>query len=137
MNPTETQEPAGDIAYDYREHMVQKITPNRYPYKFEIIGDREYLLPIQYDQGRAWIDSNNGYALKGVQFMRRPCYVLQMTQLDTNYIYSKRVIYIDRESFRCSFSASYDQEGRLYRSRTYFPVGHRPYNYIWYAYFSV
>jgi len=117
MNPTETQEPAGDMAYDDREHIVQKITPNRYPYKFEIIGDREYLLPIQYDQGRAWIDSNDGCALKGVQFMRRPCYVLQMTQLDTNYIYSKRVIYIDRESFRCSFSASYDQEGRLYRSQ--------------------
>jgi hypothetical protein len=118
MNPTDTQEPAGDMAYDDREHIVQKITPNRYPYKFEIIGDREYLLPIQYDQGKAWLDSNNGYALKEIQFMRRPCYVLQMTQLDTNYIYSKRIIYIDRESFRSSFSANYDQEGRLYRSQS-------------------
>jgi len=48
-----------------------------------------------------------------------------MTQLDSNYIYSKRVIYIDKETFLCDLSANYDQKGQLYRTqirlRTFIP----------------
>ena len=125
MNPTDTQEPAGDAIYDDLYIIWQKITPQRYPYKFEIIAEREYLMPIQYNTARAWIDSKNGYAWRDAQFMRRPCYVLQMTQLDPNYIYSKRIIYIDKETFISTFSANYNQHQQLYRSqihsRTFMP----------------
>jgi hypothetical protein len=119
MNPTDTQEPAGDLAYDDFSIISQKITPKRYPYKFEIIAEREYLIPITYNTAKVWIDSKNGYALRGAQFMRRPCYALQMTQLDPNYIYSKRIIYIDKETFLSSLSANYDQKGRLHRTQIY------------------
>ena len=82
-------------------------------------------MPIAYNMGKTWIDSKDGCALKGVQLMRRPCYVLQMTQLDANYIYSRRVIYIDKETFLCALSANYDQKQRLYRTqirlRTFIP----------------
>jgi hypothetical protein len=117
MNPTDTQDPSGDLAYDDIYHIAQKITPKRYPYKFEIIEEREYLMPIAYNTAKTWVDSKNGYTLREVQFMRRPCYVLQMTQLDPNYIYSKRVIYIDKENFLCALSANYDQKQRLYRTQ--------------------
>jgi hypothetical protein len=119
MNPSDTQDPSGDMTYDDFSHISQKITPKRYPYKFEIIEEREYLLPNEYNTGKLWIDSNNGYALKEAQFMRRPCYVLQMTQLDDSYVYSKRVLYIDKEFFRCCFSANYDQKGRLHRTQLF------------------
>jgi hypothetical protein len=122
LNPTDTQDPSGDMTYDDLTLISQKITPKRYPYKFDIIEEREYLMPIGYDTGKVWIDSKNGYALRGVQFMRRPCYTLQMTQLDKNYVYSKRVLYIDKETFRSVFSANYDQEGRLYRTQIYLPA---------------
>jgi hypothetical protein len=42
-----------------------------------------------------------------------------MTQLDVNYVYSKRILYIDKESLRSAFTANYDQEGRLYRTQFY------------------
>jgi len=117
MNPTDTQDPAGDMTYDDFVIISQKINPERYPYKFEIIEERDYLLPIGYNTGKVWINSKNGYALRDVQLMRRPCYVLQMTQMDKNYVYRKRVIYIDKETFRSNFCANYDQEGRLYRTQ--------------------
>jgi hypothetical protein len=117
MNPTDTQDPAGDLTYDDFVIISQKINPKRYPYKFEIIEERDYLLPIGYNTGKVWIDSKNGYTLREVQFMRRPCYVLQMTQMDKNYVYSKRVLYIDKETFRSGFSVNYDQNGRLYRTQ--------------------
>ncbi len=117
MNPTDTQDPAGDMAYDDMFSFTQKITPKRYPYKFEIIAEREYLIPIEYNRTKAWIDSKEGYTLRDAQFMRRPCYVLQMTQLDPNYIYSKRIFYIDKENFIPTLCANYDQRGQLYRTQ--------------------
>ncbi len=117
MAATDTQDPQGDMAYDDRSHLTQKITPKKYPYKFDIIAEREYLLPISWDNSSVWIDSENGLCLRDVQFMRRPCYALQMTQLDNNYIYSKRVLYMDKENFTCTFSANYDQRGQFYRSQ--------------------
>lgn len=119
MAATDTQDPMGDITYDDRGHISQKITPNKYPYKFEIISEREYLMPISYDDGGVWVDSKNGYCLRNVQFMRRPCYVLQMNQTDPNYVYSKRILYIDMENFSCTISFTYDQKGRLYREQHY------------------
>jgi len=122
LNPTDTQDPSGDMIYDDITLFSQKITPKRYPYRFEIVEEREYLLPIEYDTGKVWIDSKNGYALREAQFMRRPCYVLQMTQLDKNYVYSKRIFYIDKETFRSCFTANYDQNGRLYRTQIHASV---------------
>ncbi len=119
MNPTDTQEPTGDLTYDDLSHISQKITPKKYPYEFEIIAEREYLMPIQYNKADVWIDSH-GLALMEMQFMRRPCYVLQMTQLDPNYIYGKRIIYIDKEYFISTLSANYDQKQRLHRTQIYF-----------------
>ena len=119
MTATDSQDPLGDLAYDDTNHLQQKITPKKYPYKFDIIAEREYLFPIAVNTGKAWIDSKNGYALREVQFMRRPCYVLQLTQLDRNYLYSKRIIYIDKENFMCQHSANYDKKGQLYRTQLY------------------
>jgi len=110
------------MTYDDLTLISQKITPERYPYKFEIIEERDYLLLMAYNTGKVWIDSKNGFALREVQFMRRPCYVLQMTQLDKNYVYSKRILYIDKETFRSCFTANYDQNGRLYRTQIHASV---------------
>jgi len=116
MSSTDTQDPLGDSAYDDTGFLSQKITPKRYPYKFEIIEEREYLLPFSYNAAKAWIDSKNGYALRDLGLQRRPCYVLVMTQMDPNYIYSKRIYYVDKESFIIGWGAFYDQRGRLWRT---------------------
>jgi len=125
MSSTDTQDPNGDATFDDTGFICQKITPKRFPYKFEIIAEREYLLPWAYNSGKAWLDSKNGYAIRDMGFSRRPCYVLQMTQLDTTYVYGKRVYYVDKESFIIGGGEFYDQKGRLYRtyniSRSFLP----------------
>jgi len=117
MAATDTQDPLGDFSYDDLNHCVQKITPKKYPVKFDVIAEREYLMPASYNCAKGYADSKNGYALRDVQMMRRPCYVLQMKELDPNYIYSKRIFYMDRETFAIYFSEYYDQRGRLYRTQ--------------------
>ncbi len=116
MNSTDTQDPIGDITYDDMAFISQKITPIKFPYKFDIIDEREYLFPIYYNAGKTWVDKKNGYAIKDLGLQRRACYVLQMTQLDKNYIYSKRIYYVDKEIFLPAWAEFYDQKGRLYRT---------------------
>jgi len=116
MGATDTQDPRGDLTYDDTNFISQKITPKRFPYKFEIIEEREYLLPLSYNTSKAWVDSKSGWAVKDLQFQRRPTYVLQMTQLDPNYTYSKRVYYIDGETYQPVIGEFYDQNGKLWRS---------------------
>jgi hypothetical protein len=118
MSATDTQDPQGDLSYDDSDMMAQKITPKKFPYKFEIV-EREYLMPITYGHCPIWVDSKDHYAVRGVDFQRRPCYVLLLTQQDPNYIYSKRVFYVDKENYLCLVAAYYDQKGRLYRSQNY------------------
>jgi len=117
MSATDTQDPLGDFAYDDLNHCVQKITPKKYPVKFVITAEREFLMPSSYDCAKGYADSKNGYALRDIQFMRRPCYVLEMKELDPHYLYSKRVFYMDTETFAIYFSEYYDQRGRLYRTQ--------------------
>ncbi len=54
--------------------------------------------------------------MRDIGFQRRACYVLQMSQLDPNYLYSKRIYYIDKETFQPNWGEFYDQKGRLYRT---------------------
>jgi hypothetical protein len=119
LSATDTQDPTGDFTYDDQNMLLQKITPNRYPYKMDIIEDREYLQFFSYGTTPTWCDSKNGYALRDVICMRRPVYVLQMTQLDPNYVYSKRIYYIDKEIWSPVYNENYDQKGQLYRTQYY------------------
>ena len=47
---------------------------------------------------------------------RRPIYVVELTQLDPNYVYSRRIFYIDKETFVFYHIENYDQKGQLYRT---------------------
>ena len=119
MSTSDTQDPQGDLTYDDSDMISQKITSKKYPYKFEIIEEREYLIPLAYASVPQWVDSKNHYALRGTRFQRRPVYVLEMTQLDPNYVYSRRTFYIDQENFGCLLATYYDQRGQKYRTQLY------------------
>jgi len=121
MAATDTQDPTADMCYDDQNMLLQKISPKKYPYKFEIIAEREYLLPYAYGSAPVWVDSKNNYETRGVTLMRRPTYVLQMSQTDPYYVYSRRIYYIDKELFDCGVNDNYDQKGQLYRVQTYLP----------------
>lgn len=119
LSSEDTQDPfpGTDVIYDDSEGFQQKMSPNRFPYKFELIGEREYLLPSYTLDGSYYYTSKNYVEFKNAEFERRPCYVIQLTQLDPNYIYSKRIMLIDKETFLLLYNENYDRKGRLYRTQ--------------------
>ncbi|MBI5603784.1 MAG: DUF1329 domain-containing protein, partial [Deltaproteobacteria bacterium] len=117
LTASDTQDPAvgQDIIYEDWQGFNQKLSPKRYPYKYELIGEGEFLVPITTD-GAPYMSSKEGFILKNLQFERRPCWVVQLTQLDKNYVYGKRIFYVDKEILYPHHIESYDQKGRLYRT---------------------
>lgn len=116
LSTTDTQDAVGgsDAIYEDKDGFEQKLSPTRYPYKFELIGEREYLFP--YSTDGAETITKKGVELRGLKFQRRPVNVIQLTQMDKNYVCSKRIMYIDKETFLLLHAANYDQKGRLYRT---------------------
>ena len=126
LSSTDTQDPqsGSDVPYDDNEGFSQRLSPTRFPYTFKIIDEREYLLPAVCYDGSEYIESKTK-AHMNLKFERRPLYVVELTQLDPNYVYSKRIFYIDKETFLHYSVLNYDQKGRLYRTwdhnLTFFP----------------
>jgi hypothetical protein len=117
LSGTDTQDIAAgsDMIYEDYEGFGQKLSPNRFPYTYEVLEDREYLVPIYSEDGAEYI-SRSGKELHNLKFERRPCYVIQMIQLDKGFVYGKRIFYIDAETFIWHNIQNFDQKGRLYRS---------------------
>ncbi len=135
MSGTDTQDAIGgqDVIYDDNGGWSQKQTPNRYPYKYEVLEEREFLTIANTTDGSETVDGKT-FNLKGVRLERRPMYVIKLTQLDKNYVYSYRLVYIDKENFLNLHIANYDQKGRLYRTWTS-PVAWLPEagQFLWWA----
>lgn len=105
-----------DIAFDDADGFSQAISPKHYPYDYTVIEDREFLAPALTEDGSEYIDTKDQFKWKGLRFERRPVLVLEMKQRDPNYIYSKRIIYFDKETLMPFHFEYYDQKNRLYRS---------------------
>jgi hypothetical protein len=117
MSGTDTQDQMAksDQAYDDLQGFSQKLSPTRYPYKYKVIEEREYLVRAPTLDGSEYI-SSKGIEFRNVKMERRPIYVVELTQLDPNYIYGRRILYIDKETFSFYHIGNYDQKGRLYRT---------------------
>jgi hypothetical protein len=135
MSTTDTQDALGgqDVIYDDNRGF-SSLTPTRWPWKVEVIGEREYLVPTTTD-GSIYF-SSKGMELRNVEMERRPCWVVKMTQLDKNYVYGHKILYIDKETLLWYLFESYDQKGRLYRTgheiRTFIPeMGMHAQRVVW------
>jgi len=117
LSSTDRQDQAvgQDICFDDASMFAQPLRPDRYPYEISVIEEREFLVPAYTFEGSDYFDSKDGWKWKGLKFERRPMWVLEMNQLDKNYIYSKRVFYFDKETLLPHLHLMYDQKGRLYR----------------------
>jgi hypothetical protein len=117
LSASDSQDPVmgQDQIYDDNEGWMQKLSPNRYPYEYEVIEEREYLVPAPTQDGSEFI-SSDGLEFRGMRFERRPIYVVKLTQKDPNYVYGHRIFYIDAETFNFLHIENYDTKGRLYRT---------------------
>jgi hypothetical protein len=118
FSSTDSQDKMGaaDIAYDDVSGFSQDMRPDRYPYEYRVVEEREFLVPAYDTQAADYLDSGDRFKWKGRTFERRPMWVVEMKQLDRNYIYSKRVAYFDQETLLAPLWEAYDQKGRYYRS---------------------
>jgi hypothetical protein len=104
-----------DLIYEDADGFNQKISPDRYPYIYEVVGEREFLIPAYTLDGATTIDSKTK-EFANFEFERRPLYVLKLTQQDENFVYGQRTIYVDKETFIILYTEAYDQKGNLYRT---------------------
>jgi hypothetical protein len=117
LSSTDTQDTigGGDVIQDDGEMFAQKLSPTVNPYECELVAEREFLVPALSIDGSFAISSKD-FTYVGLEFERRPLYVVKMTQKDKNYIYSYRMLYIDKETHLIVSIENYDQKGRLYRT---------------------
>jgi len=118
LSGTDTQDPIGgqDMITD---DLSPKYRPNANPWKFEIVEEREFLVPAHTTDGAEYMTSpKKGGEIRNVRMERRPIYVIRLTQMNKNYVYSKKYFYVDRELFYVHHTESYDQRDRLYRTYT-------------------
>jgi len=126
MSATDIQDSIGGADVIYADSFIysQKLSSTIFPYRCEVIAEREYLVPFAILDGSGYM-SSKGMELHDYEWERRPMYVVKMTQLDKNFVYSYRILYIDKETFYPLLILNYDQKGRLYRSglviSAYFP----------------
>jgi hypothetical protein len=118
MSSSDRQDQAvgADYTYDDLNTLGQKLTPKVYPYKVRLLEEREFLVPSYTMTGEEYFDSKSQFLWRNLTFERRPLYVIEMEQLDPTYVYSKRIYYIDKESFLILAYEFYDQKGRLWRT---------------------
>jgi hypothetical protein len=127
LAPRDTQDDPsglGRIYDDGGEGLNQKFSATRYPYRFEVLEEREYLVPAPSLDGAEYLAAS-GAEFRNVRLERRPLYVVKLTQRDPDYVYGARILYVDQETFLVYHVENYDQRGRLYRtwdaSYSFFP----------------
>lgn len=117
MSATDTQDPVmgQDQIYDDNEGWMQKLSATRYPYKYEVLEEREYLVSAASADGAEYV-STKGREFRNVRMERRPLYVVKLTQQDPNYVYGHRIFYVDAETFNFLHIENYNRKGKLYRT---------------------
>jgi hypothetical protein len=98
---------------DFRSYW-QKLSPTIFPNEYNLLELREYLLPstAPYGYARHYPRLGKDYFC----FERRPVYVVEIKSKDPAYVYGRRVLYLDAETFTLLHIQNYDQEGRLWRT---------------------
>lgn len=117
MSSSDTQDAVGgqDNIYEDIDGFQGKLDRYIYPYKFELMAEREYLVEAPSLDGSVYL-SSKGMEFRNVKLERRPLYVVELTQLDKHHVYSKRILYFDKETFNLYHIDNFDQKGRLYRT---------------------
>ena len=105
-----------DICFDDTFGVSSQLHPTLYRYEYKILEEREFLVPVMTLEGESYIDSKEKFKFRNLKFERRPLWIVEMKQTDPNYIYSKRIVYVDRETLMPFAWLMYDQKHRLYRS---------------------
>ena len=130
MSGRDAQDPmfGSDMTWDDYNCFWQKLSTTDFPMEYKMLPDRELLIPTQLDYDYPddrvkggypdyYLDETpEGFYPHFGSYQRRPHYVVEMNELDKDYMYSKRVNYIDKETFEIMHSIYFDWAGRVWRT---------------------
>lgn len=105
-----------DLIYDDNHGWYTHINLNTYKY----VGQKDLLLWRHDSINKLTRKRGQGF-WSGVQRERVKCRVIEAVNKDPNYVYSKRVWYLDPENWQMNAQEIYDRQGRLWK---YFELGY-------------
>jgi len=109
---TDSQDPmfGTDVPWDDWRAIWQKLSSKIYPNEYKLIKETEILAPVQYYPVK--VIGNKVY----LYWERYPCWLVEMKSKDPSYQYSKRLIWIEKETFDVRHVQYFDRRGNLWRS---------------------
>jgi hypothetical protein len=99
-----------DMIYDDGQMWDGHLTRNTYTLK----GKKEMLLCRHQDMTKVTRQTGQGFA-NGYEYERCNTYVLEVINNDPNYLYNKRIWYVDPETYIIMWQEVYDQLGRFWK----------------------
>jgi len=99
-----------EATWDDFQNMSGKIMQ----YDWKLIGQKEALLPTMAKGKPEWVE---GRHLTGVddRYRRVKTYIIECIPKDPNHIYSKKVLWVDSESWHMPYGEYYDRNGELWK----------------------
>jgi hypothetical protein len=101
-----------DMIYDDNHGWYTHININKY----KLIGQKDVLVSRHADDPKKNITRVTGQTFwNGIPRERTKCWVVEAINRDPDYIYSKRVWYLDPENWQMNVQEMYDRQGRLWK----------------------
>jgi hypothetical protein len=101
-----------DLVYDDHDGWYTHINLNNY----KLLGQKDFLVARHQEEPHKTLSRINGQGFwNGVQRERVKCWVVEVVNKDPNYIYSKRIWYLDPENWQMNVQEMYDRQGRLWK----------------------
>lgn len=106
-----------DLIYDDNNGWYTHMNLNNY----KLVGQKDVLCSRHQETPYEKLSRVTGQAFwDGIQRERVKCWVVEAVNKDTNYIYSKRVWYLDPENWQLNVQEMYDRQGRLWKLQEMF-----------------
>lgn len=114
LSGTDSQDPivGTDMSWEDWGYWWQKLSKDIWPkLDMKIVGEGVVLGNIRRNLSYLWNDEKG----HGTMFMeKRPVWILEVTNQD--YIYGRRRLWIDKETWKPEYEEMYDAKGRLWRN---------------------
>jgi hypothetical protein len=82
---------------------------------WKLLGEKQILAAMHTTHFPVkWAEGASDWAFDG-EWEKRDAYILEGTSKLPQYAFSKRVLYIDKETFECPYSDMYDRAGELWK----------------------
>ncbi|NOQ86128.1 MAG: DUF1329 domain-containing protein, partial [Deltaproteobacteria bacterium] len=101
-----------DLIYDDHDGWYTHINLNTY----KLIGQKDMLCIRHQETPYEKLSRIEGQGFwNGAQRERVKCWIVEVVNKDKNYIYSKRIWYLDPENWQFNIQEMYDRQGRLWK----------------------